>query len=342
MKVIVTGAAGFIGANLSGKLLAAGHQVIGIDNLNDYYDPDLKKDRLAQLTNHDSFIDIRADMADRELVMSLFAEHQPSHVVNLAAQPGVRHSLKDPWSYLHNNVEGFLSLLEAARAHPVEHFVYASSSSVYGANKQMPYSEHNSAEHPVSLYAATKKANEMMAHNYAHLFDIPCTGLRFFTVYGPWGRPDMAPILFTKAILAGEPINIFNHGDMKRDFTYVDDIVGGVMSVMPLPPTINKAWDAQNPDPASSGVAPYRILNIGKNRTEQLMEFIEVLEEKLGRKAIRNMMPIQDGDVPATWADSSDLVNLTGYAPDTSIDVGIGHFVDWYMDYYKIDKDNIG
>ncbi len=336
MRVFVTGAAGFIGANLSARLLAAGHQVIGMDNLDPYYDVELKKARLQPLLTDNGFIDVRGDIADKDLVMSLFAEHRPTHVVNLAAQPGVRHSLKDPWSYTHSNVLGFLSLLEAARAHPVEHFVFASSSSVYGANKRMPYSEHKSADHPVSLYAATKKANEMIAHNYAHLYRIPCSGLRFFTVYGPWGRPDMAPMLFTSAILAGRAIDVFNHGNMRRDFTYVDDIVAGVAALLPLPPAPDGNWDPDAPDPATSGVAPYRILNIGKNKPEPLMEFIELLEAKLGRKAVKNMLPMQEGDVHATWANSGDLTQLTGYQPETPLSVGIARFVDWYADYFNV------
>jgi len=336
MKVLVTGSAGFIGSHLSHKILNDGHEVIGIDNLNDYYDVALKEARLARLAPHTGFLNAQIDIADKDSVMTLFAEHKPTHVVNLAAQAGVRHSLKDPWSYTHNNIDGFLSLLEAARAHPVEHFLFASSSSVYGANENMPFSVNESAEHPVSLYAATKKANEMMAHNYAHLFDIPLTGLRFFTVYGPWGRPDMALFLFTKAIIEDRPIDVFNYGKMQRDFTYVDDIVGGVHALLPVPPKRDADWDAKNPDPSTSGVAPYRILNIGNNKTEQLMRYIEVLEDKLGRKAKKNMLPIQEGDVPATWADASDLTILTGYKPDTSIETGVGNFVDWYVDFYGV------
>ena len=336
MKVFITGSAGFIGSNLAGKLLADGHQVVGVDDLNDYYDVDLKKARLARLTPSDNYVDVRADIADRDTIMDVFATHKPTHVVNLAAQAGVRHSLKDPWSYTRSNVEGFLSVLEAARAHPVEHLVFASSSSVYGANEHMPFVETESAEHPVSLYAATKKANEMMAHNYAHLFDIPCTGLRFFTVYGPWGRPDMALFLFTRAILEGKPIDVFNYGKMQRDFTYVDDIVGGVYALLSVPPARDENWDAQKPIPSTSGVAPYRILNIGNNKSEQLMRYIEVLEDKLGRKAEKNLMPIQEGDVPATWANANELARLTGYTPDTPIEVGIGNFVDWYVDYYGV------
>ncbi len=336
MKVFVTGSAGFIGSNLSGKLLADGHQVIGVDNLNDYYDVNLKKARLARLTSQDGFVDVRADIADHDKIMALFAEHKPTHIVNLAAQAGVRHSLKAPWSYTRSNIDGFLSILEAARAHPVEHLIFASSSSVYGANQNMPFTEHDSTEHPVSFYAATKKANEMMAHNYAHVFDIPCTGLRIFTVYGPWGRPDMALFLFTKSIIDGRPIDVFNFGKMQRDFTYVDDIVGGVYALLNIPPTTDSNWDAKKPDPSTSGVAPYRILNIGNNKTEQLMRYIEVLEDKLGRKAEKNMLPIQEGDVPATWADASNLTHLTGYKPDTPIEVGIGRFVDWYVDFYGV------
>ena len=336
MRVLVTGSAGFIGSHLSQKILDDGHQVVGIDNLNDYYDVALKEARLARLTPQTGFVNARIDIADKDAVMALFAEHKPTHLVNLAAQAGVRHSLKDPWSYTHSNIVGFLSLLEAARAHPVEHFLFASSSSVYGANENMPFSAHESAEHPVSLYAATKKANEMMAHNYAHLFDIPLTGLRFFTVYGPWGRPDMALFLFTKAIIEGRPIDVFNYGKMQRDFTYVDDIVGGVHALLPVPPGRDADWDPKKPDPSTSGVAPYRILNIGNNKTEQLMRYIEVLEQKLGREAQKNMLPIQEGDVPATWADASDLTKLTGYKPDTSIETGVGNFVDWYVEFYGV------
>ncbi len=336
MKVLVTGSAGFIGSNLSGRLLAQGHQVIGIDDLNDYYDVSLKKARLARLTSQSEFLDVRADISDNKTIMEVFAEHKPTHVVNLAAQAGVRHSLKDPWCYTQSNINGFLSILEAARAHPVEHLVFASSSSVYGANKNMPFSTHNSAEHPVSLYAATKKANEMMAHNYAHLFGIPSSGLRFFTVYGPWGRPDMALFLFAKAIVEQRPIDVFNYGKMQRDFTYVDDIVGGILSLLQKPPRTDETWNPQNPDPSTSGVAPYRILNIGNSKSEQLMRYIEVLEEKLGRTTQKNMLPLQEGDVPATWADVSDLTSLTGYKPNTPIEVGISNFVDWYVDFYDI------
>jgi len=337
MKVLVTGSAGFIGHNLSNKLLSNGHQVIGVDNLNNYYDVNLKKARLARLTSQEGYVEACVDISDDEAIMDLFADHKPTHVVNLAAQAGVRHSLIDPWTYTRSNINGFLSILEAARKHPVEHLVFASSSSVYGANQHMPFSVHESAEHPVSLYAATKKANEMMAHNYAHLFDIPSTGLRFFTVYGPWGRPDMALFLFTKAILEGRPIEVFNFGKMQRDFTYVDDIVGGVFELLGIPPSKDEDWDPVNPDPSTSGVAPYRILNIGNAKSEQLMRYIEVLELKLGREAQKDMMPIQEGDVPATWADASDLTKLTGYKPDTPIEVGVGRFVDWYVEFYGVE-----
>ena len=336
MKILITGSAGFIGSNLSGQLLDRGHQVIGVDILNDYYDVELKKARLARLTPQSGYLDVRADISDNKAIMALFAEHKPTHVVNLAAQAGVRHSLKDPWCYTHNNINGFLSILEAARAYPVEHLVFASSSSVYGANQNLPFTVHNGTEHPVSLYAATKKANEMMAHNYAHLFNIPSSGLRFFTVYGPWGRPDMALFLFTKAIIEQQPIDVFNYGKMRRDFTYIDDIVGGILSLLQKPPSINKEWDAVNPDPASSGVAPYRIMNIGNSKSEQLMRYIEVLENKLGRTTEKNMLPMQEGDVAETWADITDLTRLTGYKPDTSIEVGISRFVDWYVEFYGV------
>jgi len=336
MRVLVTGSAGFIGSNLSEKLLADGHQVIGVDNLNDYYSVELKQARLARLTSQSGYVDVRADIADHDTIMALFAEHKPSHVVNLAAQAGVRHSLKDPWCYSHSNIDGFLSILEAVRAYPVEHLIFASSSSIYGANKLMPFSEHESTEHPVSFYAVTKKANEMMAHNYAHLFNIPSTGLRFFTVYGPWGRPDMALFLFTRAILDGRTIDVFNHGRMQRDFTYIDDIAEGICALMNMPPKADNNWDAENPDPATSGVAPYRILNIGNNKSEQLMRYIEVLENKLGRQAQKNMLPFQEGEIPATWADAGDLTRLTGHSADTPIEIGIGRFVDWYVDYYGV------
>lgn len=335
-KILVTGAAGFIGANLVERLLAADHHVVGVDNFSPYYDVGLKRSRYQRFSGHSNYVGLEIDIADNDAMMAAFARHLPTHVVNLAAQAGVRYSLEDPWTYARTNISGFLSVLEAARAYPVEHLIFASSSSVYGANRGLPYSEHASTNHPVSFYAATKKANELMAHNYAHLFAIPCTGLRFFTVYGPWGRPDMAPMLFTKAILADEPIKVFNNGEMSRDFTYVDDVVSGIEALLAHAPAPDKAWDPDHPDPATSGVGPYRILNIGKNRPEKLLKFIEVLEARLGRKATLDLMPMQDGDVPATWADSNDLMALTGYRPETTLTTGISRFVDWYVDYFKI------
>ncbi len=337
MKVLVTGTAGFIGYHLAEKLIANGHEVVGIDCVTDYYDVSLKEARLARLKQHAAFTEIREDLANAEAIMQAFADHKPTHCVNLAAQAGVRYSLENPAAYTHSNIDGFLSILEACRHHPVDHLVFASTSSVYGGNKNMPFSEHDSTEHPMTLYAATKKANELMAHNYAHLFNIPATGMRFFTVYGPWGRPDMALFLFTKAILEGKPINVFNHGNMERDFTFVEDIVEGIFRLLSKPPQKDENWDAKNPDPCTSGIGPYRIVNIGNSRCEKLTRYIEVLEEKLGRKAEKNMLPMQDGDVPATWADTRELNKITGYAPNTSIEEGVGRFVEWYLDFYNVD-----
>lgn len=332
MKVIVTGTAGFIGYHLAEKLILEGHEVVGVDCVTDYYDVSLKEARLERLKRHERFVEVRQDIADISAIRDLFAAHGPSHVVNLAAQAGVRYSLENPDAYIKSNVAGFLSILEACRAYPVKHLVFASTSSVYGASKKMPLSEHDSTEHPLTLYAATKKANEMMAHSYAHLFGFPVTGVRFFTVYGPWGRPDMALFAFTKAILDDRPINVFNQGNMTRDFTYVDDTVEGVYRVLQ---SIPKPSD-DSVDAASSDIAAYRILNIGHSHPELLNRYIEVLEEKLGRKAKKNLLPMQPGDVPATWADSRDLEKITDYKPATSIEEGVGRFVDWYVDYYKI------
>lgn len=337
MKVLVTGTAGFIGYHLAEKLIAHGHEVVGIDSLSDYYDVSLKQARLDRLNKYPGFFEIREDLAHTDAVLEAFKTHKPSHCVNLAAQAGVRYSLENPKAYTHSNIDGFLSILEACRAYPVEHLVFASTSSVYGGNKNMPFSEHNSTEHPMTLYAATKKANELMAHNYAHLFNIPATGMRFFTVYGPWGRPDMALFMFTKNILENKPINVFNHGQMERDFTYVGDIVEGIFRLISKPPESDTSWDPKNPDPSTSGIAPYRIVNIGNSRCEKLLRYIEVLEEKLGRKANKNMLPMQDGDVPATWADTTELNKITGYAPSTTIEEGVGRFVDWYVDFYKVE-----
>lgn len=332
-QILVTGAAGFIGSFLSKKLLGEGWQVVGIDNLNDYYDVGLKRARLNWLAGA-GFSFFELDLADREGMERLFAEHRFEAVVNLAAQAGVRYSLTNPHAYASSNLVGFVNLLEGCRHTGVGHLVFASSSSVYGGNTQMPFSVHDAVDHPVSLYAATKKANEMMAHAYSHLYGLRTTGLRFFTVYGPWGRPDMAYFLFTKAILAGEPITVFNNGEMARDFTYIDDIVEGVSRVIARPPAANPDWDHRRPDVASSW-APYRIYNIGNNRQETLMHFIEVLEDCLGRKAVKRFLPMQDGDVQATYADIDDLVRDVGFQPSTSIETGLHNFVQWYKEYYR-------
>ncbi len=334
MKVLVTGTAGFIGSTLALKLLARGNEVVGIDNLSDYYDVNLKKARLAHFIDHPRYTHIAADLADRETVERVFAEHKPQRVVNLAAQAGVRYAAQNPHVYVQSNIVGFLHILEGCRHHGVEHLVFASTSSVYGANTKMPFSEHEPTEHPLTLYAASKKANEMMAHSYAHLYGIPCTGLRFFTVYGPWGRPDMALFLFTKAILAGEPIQVFNHGHHKRSFTYVDDIVEGVIRTLDKVAQPNADWNGMSPDPATS-LAPYRIYNIGNEQPVQLLRYIDVLEQCLGMKAKMEMLPLQAGDVPDTEADVSGLIHDAGYAPTTSVEEGVEQFVRWYLDYYS-------
>lgn len=332
-KILITGAAGFIGSFLSRKLLDQGWEVVGIDNLNDYYDPGLKRARLQWLVSP-AFTFCEIDLADRERMEQLFAAHHFDAVVNLAAQAGVRYSLTNPHAYASSNLLGFVNILEGCRHTGVGHLVFASSSSVYGGNTSMPFSVHDNVDHPVSLYAATKKSNEMMAHSYSHLYGLKATGLRFFTVYGPWGRPDMAYFLFTRAILAGEPINIFNNGNMARDFTYIDDIIEGVVRVIEKPPVPNPAWDKSNPDPATSW-APYRIYNIGNNKQERLMYFIEVLENCLGRKAVKNYLPMQDGDVQETYANIDDLVADVGFRPSTPIEVGLQRFVEWYRGYYS-------
>jgi UDP-glucuronate 4-epimerase len=335
MHVLITGAAGFIGYFLAQRCLDAGYSVVGIDNLNDYYDVQLKKDRLARLTPQPKFRFAPLDLADDKAMDALFAQEQFSHVVNLAAQAGVRYSLQNPRSYIQSNLVGFGNVLEGCRHHKVQHLIFASSSSVYGLNTQQPFSVHDAVNHPVSLYAATKKSNELMAHSYAHLYGLPCTGLRFFTVYGPWGRPDMALQLFTKAIVAGQPINVFNQGKMRRDFTYIDDIVEGVFRLLPLCPQPNPAWNAAQPDPATSS-APWRICNIGNNHAIELGVFIETLENALGMKAQKNMLPMQAGDVEATYANIDDLTTLTGFAPVTPLTQGIERFVQWYREYYTV------
>ena len=335
MKVLITGAAGFIGNDLALRLLERGDEVVGIDNLNDYYDPALKKARLARTADKPGFTDIRIDLEDRDGIAELFVKHQPDAVVNLAAQAGVRYSLQNPNAYIDTNVVGFMNILEGCRYNEVQHLVYASSSSVYGSNTSMPFSVHDNVDHPVSIYAATKKANELMAHTYSHLYRLPTTGLRFFTVYGPWGRPDMALFLFTRKILAGEAIDVFNYGKHRRDFTYIDDIVEGVIRTLDRVPEANPDWSGEHPDSASS-TAPYALYNIGNNQPVELMHYIEVLEDCLGMKAEKNLLPLQPGDVPDTYADVQDLVRDVGYKPDMSVQQGVANFVAWYRDYYKI------
>ena len=336
MTTLVTGSAGFIGSHVVQCLLERGETVVGLDCLNDYYDVELKKARLARFIDHPNFIDVRVDLADRAAVEAVFDTHKPAKVVNLAAQAGVRYAAENPHVYVASNVTGFLHVLEGCRQHGVEHLVYASTSSVYGANTAMPFSEHASTEHPLTLYAATKKSNEMMAHAYAHLYGIPCTGLRFFTVYGPWGRPDMALFLFTKAILAGEPIKVFNHGHHRRSFTYVDDVAAGVVAALDHPPARDPNWRSAAPDPATSGVAPYRLYNIGNAEPVELLRYIEILEHCLGRKAKMELLPLQAGDVPDTEADTSDLAEDIGIAPGVSVEEGVARFVAWYREYYRV------
>jgi UDP-glucuronate 4-epimerase len=333
MKILVTGAAGFIGFHTARKLLARGDEVVGLDNLNPYYDVNLKRARLALLTQDARFRFVELDLADDRAIAELFAREKFARVVHLAAQAGVRYSLEDPHAYIRSNVSGTLNILEGCRASGTEHLVYASTSSVYGANTNMPFSTHSVADHPLSLYAATKRANELMAHNYSSLFRFPTTGLRFFTVYGPWGRPDMALFLFTRNILEGKPIDVFNHGHHKRDFTYVEDIAEGVVRALDRPAAPDPTWRSDAPDPASSN-APFRIYNIGNNRPVELMRYIEVIEECLGRKAHKNLLPLQLGDVPDTFADIEDLVRDVGYRPATPVETGVRHFVDWFCEYY--------
>jgi UDP-glucuronate 4-epimerase len=337
LKVLVTGAAGFIGSALCIRLLERGDAVCGIDNLNDYYDVTLKEARLARVKRHRGFEFRKIDVADRVAMAALFADRRFDAVAHLAAQAGVRYSIENPFAYIDTNLVGFGNVLEGVRRSGVGHLVFASSSSVYGANTRLPFSEHANVDHPVALYGATKKANELMAHSYAHLFGIPCTGLRFFTVYGPWGRPDMALFKFTKGILEGTPITVFNGGNMVRDFTYVDDIVEGVVRVLDRPAAPDPAWNGETPDPATS-YAPYRIFNIGNNRPVQLMRYIEVLEECIGRKAVIEMLPMQAGDVPATMADVGALEKAVGFRPRTTVEEGVARFVAWYRDYFRVDS----
>lgn len=333
--ILVTGTAGFIGNAVALRLLQDGYHVIGLDCVTDYYDVTLKEQRLKRLTTSNHFTEERIRLEDAEAVMRVFKEHKPKRVIHLAAQAGVRYSLEAPQSYVDANVSGFLSILEGARAHEVEHLVYASTSSVYGLDETMPLSTHRGGNHPVSFYAATKKANEAMAHSYAHLFDIPCTGLRFFTVYGPWGRPDMALFKFTKAILAGQPVPLFNGGKMVRDFTYVDDIVEGILRTTHLPPQRNVDWDGKSSDPATSS-APYALYNIGNSDPVELMDYLAAIEDALGMEAKREYLPFQPGDVPATFADTTDLIEVTGFKPQTSVKAGVANFVKWYRDYYGV------
>jgi UDP-glucuronate 4-epimerase len=334
-SILITGCAGFIGFHLAKRAMHAGYSVTGIDNLNNYYDVSLKHARLDQLKKLPGFAFYEIDLADKTALNQLFVQNNLSCVINLAAQAGVRYSLINPHAYLESNLHGFLNILEACRHNQTGHLIYASSSSVYGANKKMPFSVHHNVDHPISLYAASKKANELMAHTYSSLYNLPTTGLRFFTVYGPFGRPDMALFLFTKAILEGKPIDVYNHGRMKRDFTYVDDIVEAIIRLIPKTPKPDPEWSGMNPDPSSS-FAPYRVYNIGNNKPVELLRFIEVIEEKTGKKAIKNFMPIQDGDVPETYADVGDLMRDVGFKPSTPVEVGVGNFVDWFRDYYKM------
>jgi UDP-glucuronate 4-epimerase len=335
VSVLLTGAAGFIGYHVAQRLLTDGHRVVGLDNLSDYYDPTLKQARLDLLASHPEFTFERVDVSNRKTMAEVFGRHRPARVVHLAAQAGVRYSIVNPYAYIDANVIGFANILEGCRHDGVEHLVFASSSSVYGANTRLPFSAHDSVDHPLSLYAATKKANELMAHSYAHLYGLPCTGLRFFTVYGPWGRPDMALFLFTRAILEGRPIDVFNEGRMQRDFTYIDDVVEGVVRVLAKPPAPDPAWSGDRPDPGTSR-APYRIYNVGNDRPIELLRYIEVLEECLGRTAKKNLLPLQPGDVVVTRADIDDLARDFGYRPRTTIEEGVHRFVDWYRTYYRV------
>jgi UDP-glucuronate 4-epimerase len=335
LKILVTGAAGFIGAALSIRLLERGDEVVGIDNLNDYYDVNLKLARLKRLNNYHRFNFLKLEIADKQAVEALFAREKVQRVMHLAAQAGVRYSLTHPHTYVDSNLVGFINILEGCRHNGIEHLAYASSSSVYGANTKMPFSIHDNVDHPVSLYAASKKANELMAHTYSHLYNLPTTGLRFFTVYGPWGRPDMSLFMFTRNILEGKPIDVFNYGNHRRDFTYIDDIVEGVIRVIDKPARINRDWSGKSPDSGTSQ-APYRLYNIGNNNPVHLLTFIEILEKCLGKEAIKNLLPLQPGDVPDTYADVSDLVNDLGYKPTTLLETGISNFVEWYRSFYKI------
>ena len=336
MSVLVTGSAGFIGNHVSLRLLEEGRDVVGIDNLNSYYDVNLKRRRIERLTPFENYINAPIDINDQDKLNKVFKDYKIDQIIHLAAQAGVRHSLTAPRDYIDANISGFLNILEACRNFSTKHLVYASTSSVYGGNTKIPFSEHDGTNHPKSIYAATKKTNELMAHSYSHLFNFPVTGLRFFTVYGPWGRPDMALFKFTKAILNNKPIDLYNNGNMKRDFTYIDDIVESITHILAKAPEIDSNWNSNLPDPATSGIAPYRVYNIGSNNPVNLMDFVEILEIKLGREAVKNYMPMQPGDVDTSWANADELAQNIGYTPITPIDKGIHNFVDWYLDYFEI------
>jgi UDP-glucuronate 4-epimerase len=335
MKILVTGTAGFIGSALTLRLLARGDTIVGIDNHNDYYDPAIKEARLERFINNPHYTHLRVDLTNRKIIEETFARYKPERVINLAAQAGVRYSIENPLAYINSNIVGFAHILEGCRHNDIEHLVYASTSSVYGANTSMPFSVHQNVDHPLSVYSASKKSNELMAHTYSHLYRLPTTGLRFFTVYGPWGRPDMALFLFTKAILSNEKIKVFNHGQHRRDFTYIDDIVEGIIRILDNPATHNSNWDSEKPDPGSSN-APWRVYNIGNNKPVELMDYIAALEKALGKKAEKEFLPLQAGDVPETYANVDDLVEQFNYKPATSIEDGINSFVSWYKDYFKV------
>jgi len=335
MKILVTGSAGFIGSALTLRLLARGNTVVGIDNHNDYYDPAIKEARIERFIDDPNYTHIRADLTDHQIIEEIFTNYKPERVINLAAQAGVRYSIENPLAYINSNIVGFAHILEGCRHNNIEHLVYASTSSVYGANTLMPFSVHQNADHPLSVYSASKKSNELMAHTYSHLYRLPTTGLRFFTVYGPWGRPDMALFLFTKAILSNEKIKVFNHGKHRRDFTYIDDIVEGIIRILDNPATHNPNWDSEKPDPGSSN-APWRVYNIGNNKPVKLMDYIAALEKALGKKSEKEFLPLQAGDVPETYANVDDLVEKFNYKPTTSIEDGINSFVSWYRGYFKV------
>ena len=338
MEILVTGSAGFIGSEVALHLLENGHKVVGVDNLNPYYDVNLKCRRIERLKPYENYTNIQININDQDKFNKVFQNHSINKIIHLAAQAGVRHSLKSPQDYIDSNILGFLNVLEACRNFEIEHLVYASTSSVYGGNTKMPFCEDDNTNHPKSIYAATKKANELMAHSYSHLFNFPVTGLRFFTVYGPWGRPDMALFKFTKAILNNEPIDLYNNGNMRRDFTYIDDIVQGIVRTLEEVPKINSNWDSNKPNPSTSGIAPYQVYNIGNNKPVELMDCVKIIEKKLGRRSIKNYMPMQPGDVDTSWANTEELTRNVGYTPTTPIETGIHNFVEWYLDYFEVNN----